>query len=231
LASSDDPARRLDIQNSLNAIVQSSDEWLGRLKKREFRVRLASSLITTVLGAFIAGAGALVFIFLRYGLQGLLTLFKTPSRADPLAASLFLAALLVGVATYFLLKRRHDSQLKELSNLISQMKKTMNESEQKTKGNESGGITQDALSLADKILTLLPDLVRKREQDSLLFGFVAFIIASTVSGNLGIGILVGVIVWIYFRYEFGKTYRQQISKFEEQKRVFDQKKKEFIETL
>ena len=101
----------------------------------------------------------------------------------------------------------------------------------KTNGVGGEGITEDALSLAEKIMTLLPELVRKRDQDSLLFGVVAFIVAGIVGSNLAVAILVGAMVWLYFRYETTKTYEQETSKFEEQKRIFEQRKKDFIATL
>ena len=98
-------------------------------------------------------------------------------------------------------------------------------------GETDEAITENALYLADKILTLLPEQVRKRGQDSLLFGVVAFIVAEIVGRNLAVAILVGAIVWLYFRYEFTKTYEQEMSKLEEQKRVFEKRKKDFMETM
>ena len=111
------------------------------------------------------------------------------------------------------------------------MKKVEEEQQKKANGGGGEGITGDALSLADKIVTLLPELVRKRNQDSLLFGVVAFIVAALVGRNIAVAILVGAMVWLYFSYETRKTYEQEISKFEEQKRVFEQRKKDFIDTL
>ena len=77
---------------------------------------------------------------------------------------------------------------------------------------------------------LLPQLVRTRDQDSLLFGLVAFVVASILA-RPPVGILVGVIVWLYFRYETNRTYDRQLSKIEEQKRIFEQRKEEFLRNL
>ena len=96
---------------------------------------------------------------------------------------------------------------------------------------EGEGITENALFLADKILNLLPGLVRRRNQDSILYGIVAFILAGLIGRNAAIAILVGAIVWVYFRYETRKSYDKEIAKIEEQKRVLEQRKQEFLETL
>ena len=218
--SAEDPGRRQEIQSSLKLIVESSDRWLGRLKRRESRVRFASAFLTTIL--VFAGVGVAVLVFLLS--QGQLSAFlNNPNLSYSLISASGLTGLISGFATYFLLRRKHIAELKDLSSLITEMKKANVEA--------GGGITEDALSLADKIMTLLPQLVRKRNQDSLLFGVVAFILAGLFGGNFAVAILVGVIVWLYFRYETRKTYEQEISKFEEQKRAFEQRKKDFIETL
>ena len=231
MGSAEDPGRRREIQSSLQSIVESSDKWLGRLRRRESRVRLATSFLTAILVLVAVGATVLGFVVSQYGWPYLMDLFQNRNLAYPLASTVALSGLISGFATYFLLKRKHDARLKELSSLITEMKKIEEEQQKKANGAGGEGITEHALSLADKIVTLLPEIVRKRNQDSLLFGVVAFIVAAVVGRNLAVAILVGAMVWLYFSYETGKTYEQEISKFEEQKRVFDQRKKDFIETL
>lgn len=136
--------------------------------------------------------------------------------------------LVSGFAIYFLLRRKHDAQLKELSSLVSEMRK-IEEGQKNDGGGE--GIPDDAISLADKVIALLPEMVRKGGQDSLLFGLVAYVLVSVIAGNIVWAIPVGVAVWLGSRYEIRRRYEKEISKFEEQKRLFEQLKKDFIETL
>lgn len=229
--SAEDSRRRQEIQSSFKSIVESSDKWLGRLRRRESRVRLASSFLTAILVFVAVGAGILGFVVSQYGWPYLVVLFQNRNLAYSLASTVVLAGLISGFSTYFLLKRKHDARLKELSSLITEMKKIEEEQQNKANGGGGEGITEAALSMADKIVMLLPEIVRKRSQDSLLFGVVAFIVAAVLGRNLAVAILVGAMVWLYFSYETGKTYEQEISKFEEQKRVFEQRKKDFVETL
>jgi multisubunit Na+/H+ antiporter MnhC subunit len=249
MANPEDLGRRQQIQDSLKSIVESSDKSLGDLRKREARVRLASSIFTAILGALVVGAGVMAF----FVVQGhLYTYFQGPNQpmsgAPPeltrafgtAGGSAIAAGLICGFGTYFLLKRKHGAGLKEISSLIMEMKKKIGENQQAQKNtsvdsaNNTGagkGITVDALSLADKIMALLPEIVRKRNQDSLLFGAIAFVIAAIVGHNAAIAILVGAIVWLYFRYETKKKYEQEIAKLEDQKKLFEQRKREFLETL
>ena len=229
-----DSNRRQEIQSSLNSIVESSDKWLERLRRREFRVRLAGSFLTGSLVLMAVGAAAILGFYLSQG-EEIDDFFEQQSLAFQfsLVGAAAAAGLISGILTYFLLKRKHDARMKDLSSLITEMKKKTNE-QQKNNANVVGGgegITKEALSLAEKIVTLLPELVRKRKHDSLLFGAVAFIVTNVVISNLVVAIIVGVLVWLYVRHRTKKSYEHEMSKYEEQKRVFEQRKKDFIDTL
>jgi ATP/ADP translocase len=227
-----DSNQRQEIQSSLNSIVESSDKWLERLRRREFRVRLAGSFLTGSL-VLVAVGGAILGFFLSQG-EDIDAFFEQQSLAFQflLAGAAAIAGLISGTATYFLLKRKHDARMKDLSSLIAEMKKKTNEQQKNANvGGGGEGITKEALSLAEKIVTVLPELVRKRKHDSLLFGAVAFIVTNVVVSNFVVAIIVGVLVWLYVRHRSKKTYENEMSKYEEQKRVFEQRKKDFIDTL
>jgi len=229
-----DSNRRQEIQSSLNSIVESSDKWLERLRRREFRVRLAGSFLTGSLVLMAVGAAAILGFYLSTG-EEIDDFFEQQSLAFQfsLVGAAAAAGLISGILTYFFLKRKHDTRMKDLSSLITEMKKKTNEQQQNNANvvGGGGGITKEALSLAEKIVTLLPELVRKRKHDSLLFGAVAFIVTNVVISNLVVAIIVGVLVWLYVRHRTKKSYEHEMSKYEEQKRVFEQRKKDFIDTL
>jgi uncharacterized membrane-anchored protein YhcB (DUF1043 family) len=228
-----DSNRRQEIQSSLNSIVESSDKWLERLRRREFRVRLAGSFLTGSLVLMAVGAAAILGFYLSQG-EEIDDFFEQQSLAFQfsLVGAAAAAGLISGILTYFFLKRKHDTRMKDLSSLITEMKKKTNEQQQNNANVGGGeGITKEALSLAEKIVTLLPELVRKRKHDSLLFGAVAFIVTNVVISNLVVAIIVGVLVWLYVRHRTKKSYEHEMSKYEEQKRVFEQRKKDFIDTL
>jgi hypothetical protein len=158
-----------------------------------------------------------------------------PNVLYSLGLPAFLTGPISGIVTYLLLKRKHSAQLKELSSLTTQMKRKLEEYDRQQNRNvnreDREGLIEDAFLLTDQILTLLPEIARKRNQDSLLFGVVAFLLAAIVGQNFGLGIIAGVLVWLYFRYETNRSYEREISKFEEQKRIYEQRKNEFLETL
>lgn len=229
-----DSNRRQEIQSSLNSIVESSDKWLERLRRREFRVRLAGSFLTGSLVLMAVGAVAILGFYLSQG-EEIDDFFEQQSLVFQfsLLGAAAAAGLISGILTYFFLKRKHDTRMKDLSSLITEMKKKTNEQQQNNANVVGGGegITKEALSLAEKIVTLLPELVRKRKHDSLLFGAVAFIVTNVVVSNLVVAIIVGVLVWLYVRHRTKKSYEHEMSKYEEQKKVFEQRKRDFIDTL
>jgi uncharacterized membrane protein (DUF106 family) len=227
---------RQEIQSSLNSIVESSDRWLERLRRREFRVRLAGSFLTGSLVLMAVGAAAILGFYLSQGDEIDDDFFEQQSLAFQFAllGAAAAAGLISGIITYFFLKRKHNTRMKDLSFLLTEMKKKTKEQQQDNNANVIGGgegITKEALSLAEKIVTLLPELVRMRKHDSLLFGAVAFIVTNFVINNLVVAIIVGVLVWLFVRHRTKKSYEHEMSKYEEQKRVFEQRKKDFIDTL
>ena len=223
--------RRQAIQSNLNLIVDASEKLLQRLRGRERSVRLASAFLTGFLGfvvSIVIGSAitqSIIYVGRSHYQSFLFEL--DPKVALAAVGFSFLVALVSGIATYFLLKRKHEARLKELSSLITEMK-VVGQQQNIASGH---GMTEDGLSLVDKITTLLPELVRKRNQDSLLFGVVAFIVSEIAGRNLPIAILIGAIVWLYFRYETSKIYERQISKLEEQREAFEQRKNNLLETL
>jgi hypothetical protein len=160
-----------EIVSSLESIVESADKWLGRLRARDFRVRLASSFLTTILVFVIFGASALIILSAQGKLTG--PIGPPPRQFFPLIGLSGLVALAIGTIVYFFLTKKHEGELKELASLVATMK-------EKNVNQEDFTVTDRALELADKITAILPDLVRKRRQDSLLFGVVAFILTLVI---------------------------------------------------
>jgi hypothetical protein len=240
----EDAGHRQEIESSLRSIVESSENWLERLRRRQWQVRLVTSFLTAILIFFVTLIIGTVAILVSASvlsatvnsatLSANFTNFvqQHPYFIFEVALPAFLTGPASGVITYFVMKFRHEKKMKELAVLIAQMKKriTLEERSSSSPATQEAGVLGDAFTLTNRIFTILPDLARKRNQDSMLFGFAAFLVA-LIAGNFAVAILVGVIVWIYFRYETRKSYGEQIAKFEEQKRIFEQRKKEFIETL
>jgi MFS family permease len=216
-------SKRKETQFNLKSIVETSEKWLGRLREREYHVRLASSFLTTIL-VFVFAVGSVLGYFLSQG--NLRYLFLHPFLLAGVSISCLVAAIAGGFATYFILRRRQEAGLKDLSDLVAEMRKI--EITGGAIGSET--ITEKALSLVDRIVALLPALVRKRNQDPLIFGIATFLLV-TLLGSSTAGVLAGIVVFLYFRHETKKTYEQEISRLEAQKRSLEQRKKDFLETL
>src|SRR5919206_4699972 len=103
-----DSSRRQEIQSSLNSIVESSDKWIERLRSREFRVRLAGSVLTGSLVFMAVGAAIFGFFLSQVDInfEEIDTFFEQQSLAFQLSlvGSAAIAGLVSGIATYFLLK-------------------------------------------------------------------------------------------------------------------------------
>jgi hypothetical protein len=216
-----------EVRTSLDSIIAISERWLSFLARRQKRVRLAQAFLTAV--SVCVGSIAIVLAIVLE--QDSLTFFLAhPGTTGIIAVSILSVGGACGAVAYVLLGRKENPKLRELSDLIARTKARRGAGGEGEEVIYAQEITGSALLETEKILELLPQLVRTRNQDSLLFGMVAFVVAAVLA-RPPIGILVGVIVWLYFRYETNRTYDRQISKIEEQKKIFEQRKEEFLENL
>jgi len=215
-----------DIRLSLDSIIGISERWLSFLVRRQRQVSLAKAFLTAIL-VWTGTVAVVLAIVLE---QDSLAYFTAHLGITLIIfASLLTVGGICGGAAYMFLGRKGNPKLKELSDLIARTKakRSVGGEGESTGAQEIAG---SALLETERILELLPQLVRTRNQDSLLFGIVAFVVASILA-RPPIGILVGVIVWLYFRYETNRTYDRQLSKIDEQKRIFEQRKEEFLRNL
>ena len=218
-APEDKSALGQQIQSNLESIVDIAEKWLRRLRRRRKEVKLATAFLTTLLVFFGFTAFTFGYILEEYSFS----FFSLhPNVILTMLGLIAIASILSGVVSYFSLGRKQDTKLDDLANAINEIKKRNSENQ--------GAMTVDVLTLAEKIMTLLPELVRKRNQDSFLFGIVAFVIA-LIPAKAPLALLIGVLVWLFFRYEMNKDYEKEVAKFEEQRRIFEQRKQEFLETL
>ena len=218
-AGTPDNEARIKIESNIDSIVDISERWLRRLQRRRKQVKLATAILTFLVVFFGLGAFTIGFILIEYSvsffdLHGLLVL--------SLLGLITVGALASGVVAYYRLGKSQDAKLRDLSNAISEIKKR--------DSRDKGPISVDVLSLVEKIMALVPELVRKRNQDSFLFGLLAFVI-TVIPAKPPLALLIAVLVWLYFRYEMNKGYEKEVAKFEEQRQLFEQRKQEFLETL
>jgi hypothetical protein len=228
MENSDYNKKRQQIQSSLAWIVESSDKWLVRLRRQERRVRLAGSLLTASLCSLAVGTGALVYQIVQghlyvYFQQPNFGMAPPPAQvaiAFAIAGGLALiGALAAGPVTYLLLKLKHTRRLQGISAMVTEMKDKL---AQQTTGTVTAtekdqGLTENTLAMADRIMTVLPQLIKNRKHDPVLFGAAASVIAAIVTKNPVAAIIAGVLVWLYLRHRITKSYEQEILELERQR--------------
>jgi len=218
MSSTPDSNLQADILSSLNAIIDIAQRWSIYLRRRQSRVRVAKALLTGTLVFLTSAAIMVASILTQYSPE---YFDQNRSFLLTILGSVALVGVISGGVSYHLLGRRQDTRLEELSDLVQRM----------NNNNENRNTAESALSLAEKILGLLPELVRKKDQDALLFGIVAFNLTIILARSPGIAVVVGIAVWLYFRYESNTIYDREITKLEERRKIFEQQKKDFVETL
>ena len=144
----------------------------------------------------------------------------------------FLLALSIpiGLTTYLSAKKRYTKEYTPWKNALKGLKKTVAESKA-----EEASIVETTLQLMDQTSSWLPDVMKYKSEEALTYGFVAFLLTALVSANSSVGmpiaLLIGVIVWLYFRYEKRKETAHQIRTFKAWRKKFEDGKDYFLKSV
>ena len=139
-------------------------------------------------------------------------------------------SLPVGLIAYFLAKKRYTQEYLPWKDTLQDLRKTITE-----KKAEEARVLEKTLQLIDQASVWLPNLMRYRSEEALTYGLVAFLLTALVSANSPIGmpiaLLLGVMVWLYFRYEKRKETNQQIKELRDWKQRFEEGKDNFLKSV
>jgi hypothetical protein len=204
--------------------------------------RMASSFIaakrndarwTGILG------GGLVLIFL--GILGLPLidnaypeyLYENPSIFLFLELLVAIISLLIGFLTYIFARKRYTRKFVTWKEIIQQLRKTVMEHSEK-----NVNAIEKTLQLMDQMSDWVPKLLNIKSDEAFAYGFGAFLLVAFFSLafelmplGLFFALLIGTIVWVYFRYEKRKEAEQQIREFKSWKQKFEEGKASFLETV
>jgi len=139
-------------------------------------------------------------------------------------------SLPLGLITYFYAKKQYTKEYIPWQNTLKRLEKTVAESKPK-----EPTIIETALQLMDQASAWLPDVMEYKSEEALTYGIVAFLITALVSANSVIGIpiasLIGVVVWLYLRYEKRKETTQQIQTLKAWRKRFEEGKDHFLRSV
>lgn len=193
----EEPGQRAD--QKLDDIVREADEYYNYLR--------AKDVSGTRLDVLVVSIGVWFAAFVVIGISYYAIVGFGNLRLDTVALFGLVATAIApaaGLATY-LIRRRRRFKFAELGILLSKMK-------------AGGATSEDSLHLMDTMHQAAL-AVRKRKLDSAFeYGVVAFIVVGLLGLNAAAGMLAGVIVYLYFRFEALRDYEKEDKRYEDSKR-------------
>lgn len=139
-------------------------------------------------------------------------------------------SLPMGLTAYLYAKKRYTEEYIPWKNTLQGLRKAVTEN----KAGEAS-IIEKTLQLIDQTSSWLPSLMRYKSEEALTYGLVAFLLTALVSANSPIGMpiasLIGVIVWLYLRYEKRKETDQQIKELKAWRQKFEDGKGNFLRSV
>jgi O-antigen/teichoic acid export membrane protein len=226
------------------------------LETDEARNKIVSSLLEVFEGldrmanSFIAAkqdearwvgvlAGGLVLIFLGILAVPLINMAYHEYLGENPSISLFLMllvaalSLFTGFLAYVYVRKRYTRNFVSWKDIIQQLRKSVTEHSRK-----DVNVIEKTLQLMDQMSGWLPKLLNYKNDEAVAYGFGAFLLVAFFSLafevmplGLFFALLIGTIVWIYFRYEKRKEADQQIREFKSWKQKFEEGKASFLETV
>ena len=211
--------------------------------------RIDDSLITIKLNearwAGILAGGLVAILWTFIGIPLLSTLFSPPPAASANVISINYSFLLIalillptlslssGFLTYSYARKMYAGQFVAHKKTLQELKKTI----RKQKVTETS-IIEKTLQLMDQMSDWVTKLPQYKSDEAFAYGFAAFLIVAFVSlltetwsVGLPVSLLVGALIWLYFRYEKRKAAEQQVQAFKAWKRKFEEGKSAFLETV
>jgi hypothetical protein len=181
------------------------------------RLVIAKAFLFGVLVFFVIDA--VVVAYVVYVLQHNLSYFASHSEFNPYFGASVVLGVATSVASYFPLRKRTETRIRELSDLIDQLKSPAGHEE-----------ASNALLATRKMLEALPEIAKPRYQDALVLGLIAFLVV-TLTPLAAVGLFVGLAVFLYFRYEAKRTYERELASLDNQRKTFEEKMDSFAQTL
>jgi O-antigen/teichoic acid export membrane protein len=183
-------------------------------------------------------AGGLLLIFLgSIGLPLIGTRYPE-YFADTIAGYLLVLfipvlSFLVGFVAYSYARKRYTKQFVSWKETVQHLRRAITERIEK-----DVNVIEKTLQLMDQMSAWVPKLMNYKSDEAVAYGFAAFLLVGLVSLAVGVksigllfALLIGAMVWIYFRYEKRKEADQQIREFKNWKQKFEEGKASFLETV
>jgi F0F1-type ATP synthase assembly protein I len=187
------------IPPNLVDILQDAEDSYSYLRKKYVdETRLEVVLVSIVVWvATLLGLGI-----------GSLTVFKNVFFGSPLLfiVVVTLIAAVAGIATYAM-RRRRRFKFAELGVLLG-----------KLKGGQVS--SEDGLKLMEAMHQARLEVKKGKLDSAFVDGVFAFILVGLFGLNAAIGLLAGVIVYLYFRFEALREYEKEEERYQNSKREF-----------
>jgi len=199
--SSDSEEATQSVNAKLDGMVQDAEELCAFVKKKHDSETRAE----------VVSVGAVAWLVALVGLGVGSAATSSPIFfGNPVGFFIAVSAIAAGCAgTTYALRRRRRFPYAELNALVVKMKE----------GNVS---PEDGLRLVDSMHEVVLALKKGKVDDAFWYGGVAFALVAFFGKNVAFGLLAGVIVYLYFRYEALREYEKESRRYEESKRDFAQ---------
>lgn len=218
-----------EVSSSLFEVFSYIDRCMDYLIKKKREEAMWLGLLSAAVVFFIGVIGV-VIVNIFTGMSATNYLIEHPDFRITYFTVFIALSTSAGLATYFWAKKRYIKEYVSWKKVLTELKKKF------AQGNSEGeNLIETTLKLIDQTNLWLSDVMKYKSGEALTYGLFAFLITALVSLHSTIGIpiavVIGTIVWLYFRYEKRKEATEEIQKFNAYRKKFEEGKDFFLKTL
>jgi len=208
----------------LREILSEAERWIDYLISRK---KIQAAVLAVIAGVAIWPLA--IFLFAVFdALMGNLLSPLFPRIATTLGMLFLIATAVaspsVSFFTYVWARRRYLRKFNPWKELVNQLKsreatlEAPGEVEQAKQQYQS--TLETVMKLIDQINRWLPQIQSYRLSATLLYGAAAFAISAVLTKEMTVSLLMGILIWLYFRFERRRDMEREAKRADERKALF-----------
>lgn len=222
-----EPAKARDeLFSSLSEIFDYMERLVNYLiRKRRDEARWLGVLTAVITWSFgVIGVVVVNFLADNYATKYFI---EHPGSNIIYFALLSALSLPTGLMAYFYAKKRYVEKYMPWKKILDELKKSLAENKAKERS-----MLEATLQLMDRTSEWVSETIKHKREEALIYGVAAFLITAFISAysplGLPVALLIGVIVWLYFRHEKQKEIAQQVKTYKAWRKKFEEGKESLL---
>lgn len=217
-----------DVSSLLLEVFDYAERLMAYLARKKEKAAFWLGVFSAAAVLFIGVVGV-VIVNVFADMYATRYFLEHPSFVGIYIAILLVLSVVAASIAFFRAKKRYMKEHASQMEVLGKLKKGI------SAGTFEENPAESALKLMDQISMWLLEAVRYKREEAAAYGLVAFTLTALIFSfsvsRLPFALLIGIIVWLYFRHEKQMEATRETQKFEYYRKKFEEEKRLFLKKL